>query len=565
MIKVSWQNQFKDNISGAEKDFNNTLSESIRPVPAHESTPTAFLSYCLHQHLIPPKEYLEWARETHQVPVLMDEFFMAYGPSTVLFQSYHSVYTWSSFCVPIAEWDGVLMVACLEIPTDFPLDQPAAFLLASPHHLAETWAAYAQLERPAALPSLKSANALEGMSPLAAGLSLESGIALDLKLPSAAPQQVGTPEELFAEVEVERAPKALFDANGDLILADEELVAAESNPEIQLNEVESEGLPEGFFAETVVDTPTLGALGALQPAGAVPVVEKISETQTIKPLAKPLEKNSAATLEPALQAKSEPNLELNLELTLDSRLENTSLEVTALATKTVQLPLVEDTVTEQIRTKGPRTVVALDPVVSMDNLQTPPSVPEARAVPKAPVKTTTPVDPTAAAYLLEKFRKPNTNAFDKEVMATFKQMKTFFKKSMLLAIGDKDRVIKPLLWDSGFVASETAKSEFELKTPSFFRIVATTQKPYHGFVTPSDFNDTFFEAWNHGQIPDHITLVPVMDGDLVIGMLLGLGEKSSYNRNVLQFCENASKEFSAKMLKGTAVPAVIGSTNKSVA
>jgi hypothetical protein len=177
------------------------------------------------------------------------------------------------------------------------------------------------------------------------------------------------------------------------------------------------------------------------------------------------------------------------------------------------------------------------------------SIAVAGPLPTAPVKPTSFSTGENASYLLEKVRKVGRDQFDKDAQASFQQLKTFFKKSMLLAIGDKDRMVKPLLWDQGFDSADGGAPEFNLKTPSIFRIVSGTQKPYHGFVTVNDLNESFFESWNHGQIPDHITLVPLMDGDLVVGMLMGLGEKSNYNKSVLNFTENVAKELSLKILK----------------
>jgi hypothetical protein len=122
---------------------------------------------------------------------------------------------------------------------------------------------------------------------------------------------------------------------------------------------------------------------------------------------------------------------------------------------------------------------------------------------------------------------------------------------MLLAIGDKDRLVKPLLWDDGFEVQNPPNSEFNLKTPSIFKIVSGTQKPYHGYVVLNDLNESFFESWNHAQIPDHVTIVPMLEGDLVVGMLMGFGEKSSGNRTVLQFAEKVAKDLSKTIFKNS--------------
>ncbi|MGZ3748956.1 MAG: hypothetical protein ACXWRE_15840, partial [Pseudobdellovibrionaceae bacterium] len=140
----------------------------------------------------------------------------------------------------------------------------------------------------------------------------------------------------------------------------------------------------------------------------------------------------------------------------------------------------------------------------------------------------------------------------REVLTHFQILKTFFTKSILLAVDNKGQLIKPIVWDKkDFAVQEQQNSCFNLETPSIFRIVSSTQKPYHGFVILNDLNESFFESWNHGQIPDHVTIVPLFEGELVVGMLMGFGEKSSFNKTVLQFTEKVAKDFSQKIFKGT--------------
>jgi hypothetical protein len=486
MTKVSWQEHFKNSLQGAQEAF--AAARAMSALEKDSSEPS-FLAYCLLENLIPSREYLEWAKETHQLPVLTDEFFIAHAASSKFFQTYKSLHPWNSACLPVAEWDGVLLVACLEVPLDFPADRPAAFLLAAPALMAQTWHFYSQ---PA--PQYGEIDPLENLlaDPALAGVS-----------GSAAPS------------------KDLFDANGDLILKEEELTNAGSNPSIDLEVVEEQagGSPEGLFAETVVDAtmftsvaPGLEAntLTAAAPEGLV------KGPRTVEALV-PVE-NSDLHRSPPVAASA-----VNLE---------------------------EDVIDMNI-------APAQKPLAGMP-LKIPPKA--APQTPMAPVKTST-QSGIGSSFPLEKMRSKNPEAFEANVKASFKKIKPYFKKSMLLAVGGNDQVIKPLIWDDNFKTQEARKSEFELQTPSFFRIVSTTQKPYHGFVVTNDFNDSFFEAWNQGQIPDHITLVPVMDGDHVIGMLLGIGEKASYNRQVLQFTETTSKDLSLQLAK-----AQIGSaTNKAVA
>lgn len=168
--------------------------------------------------------------------------------------------------------------------------------------------------------------------------------------------------------------------------------------------------------------------------------------------------------------------------------------------------------------------------------------------PQAPVKPTM-MTSGIAAYYLEKLRNQNQSTFDLHVNASLQQLKPFFKKAMILAVGDKDSFVKPLVWDKDFENQKPQSVEFNIKTPCIFKVVSGTQKPYHGYVIVNDLNESFFEAWNQGQVPDHVTIVPLLDGENVVGMLMGIGEKSSYNKNVLHFTEDIAKDLSKKILK----------------
>lgn len=548
MTNFPWQNHFKNSLVGAKESYAKALAQASRGRGPKDpaSADAGFLAYCLNEKLISTTDYLHWAKDVLEIPILIDDFFMAHAPPTRLFESRRELFAWGPDCLPVAEWDGVLIVACLQIPENFPATSPAVFLLASPERLAETWATY---EAVAPVSTLDASEAIAQTNP---GITIEAPVAAvsaSLKIPT----PVDAADALFG---AETKPiKSLFDANGDLILAEDEISQTEaepgSNPEIQVGaEDEAAGLPDGFFAETVVDTPLLSDLLPVESETKTHTLLAPTETGTT-----PVHDDTVALEEtPAAMAFNEASVTVAFN-------EATAPAIaTAKAEPEAKKPL----------TKGPRSVEVLGSAMSLAEMKamkpveeehpaaaaapnapsaSVPKTPVAPSMPKAPMKAANPSSSTAA-YLLEKTRKANTDTFDKETMAAFQQLKTFFKKSMLLAIGDKDQVVKPLLWNSGFLMNtETPITEFPLNVPSFLRIVSTTQKPYHGFVTPNDANDSFFETWNQGEIPDHITVVPFMEGDLIVGMLLGIGEKSAYNRSVLQHTEAVAKELSAKILK----------------
>ncbi len=476
MTKAAWQLHFKNKITDAE----NLYSQG--------ATDVSLLLFCLRAKMLSATEYLHWAGNHYQVPVLSKDFFIQSPPSPSLLKKFQDQYPWSQEFLPIAEWDGLPVIAGLQLPDS--MNFPAIFVLASHEDLENTWTAYKSSKK-------SETSDFSEMTAFAATVI------------AAKPDQ-----DLFGE-------------DGELILKDDsaensessedESSSEESHESQDASEENSEEIPDGLFGDSIasgVPAPTL-SFGGLSAKMIEPAVEPAVEPVMV-------EENSVVELPP-----------------LEARKEVDAMHV------------------EQTR-KGPRNSrPVLDTLPSDENTsidaEPTPEPTSATTVPHAPVKTPQPPLGSPVSYFLEKVRKQNQANFDKEVLACFNQFKTFFKKSMLLAIGDKDRVIKPIMWEGGdYEVRKPSVVEFNLKTPSIFKIVSGTQKPYHGYIVLNDLNESFFESWNYGQIPDHVTIIPLMDQDLVVGMIVGLGEKSCYNKNVLQFSENAVKDLSLKILKTSA-------------
>jgi len=497
MNHISWQEHFKNKIKDAENLY------------IKDSTEVSLLLFCLRAKILSSQEYLEWACEAYQLPILSEKFFTLNTPTAEFFKKYQSSFTWSLECVPVAEWDGALIVACLETPTNFNTSEPAIFVLTSYENLEKVWKSYQQ--KP------KSSADVADMTDMTA---------------------------LAATVVNAKNDKPLFDQNGELILQDDSDDSSEGSPEEVVVEGEEKsespseehesGMPEGFFSDNEAPKPILSAT----PVSLAPSLKTALDLPEEQTKTGPVEEEMIHHDFPSLPAEE---------------------EIPAALSEASGLSVMH----EEMLKKGPRTSVplsAIDTLPSDDDEQVGEPQTDVRSLsslappavsgnfPSAPVKPTT-SQGISAAYFLEKVRKQNQAQFDKEILAGFNQFKTFFKKSMLLAIGDKDRLVKPLMWDGGFDVKKPQISEFDLKTPSIFKIVSGTQKPYHGYVIINDLNESFFESWNHGQIPDHVTIVPLLDGDLVVGMLMGFGEKSNYNKSVLQFSENIARGLSDKLLK----------------
>jgi hypothetical protein len=127
----------------------------------------------------------------------------------------------------------------------------------------------------------------------------------------------------------------------------------------------------------------------------------------------------------------------------------------------------------------------------------------------------------------------------------FHQLKSQYHKCMILK--KNGNAVTPWLWDSKFSTPAGPPQPISLGQPSPFRIVARTQKSYHGFVVPNELNEKFFDDWNQAQIPDHMTLSPIIINDEVIGMLLALGPKEINPKTSLQLAEKVAGEISLNL------------------
>lgn len=153
MTKVTWQDHFKGAIQNAENLYSK------------DSTDVSLLMFCLRSKLIPSAEYLAWAKENFQIPVLSEKFFQVHKPQQELYKKWQKVYKWTNECMPVAEWDGVLIVSCLEIPENYSYAIPTTFVLTSHEVLDQTWLVYNKSQKSA---SAASAGDFTDMTALAA-------------------------------------------------------------------------------------------------------------------------------------------------------------------------------------------------------------------------------------------------------------------------------------------------------------------------------------------------------------------------------------------------------------
>lgn len=103
-------------------------------VPTGES----ITQWCLENNKISAQDYLGWAQEYYQLPLLKDEF-LARPVSHQFWSTIHSVANWSSSMVPLQQWDGVIFIACTEPDLSVKWSFPVQYVLASPEALNRYW------------------------------------------------------------------------------------------------------------------------------------------------------------------------------------------------------------------------------------------------------------------------------------------------------------------------------------------------------------------------------------------------------------------------------------------
>ncbi|MBX2996071.1 MAG: hypothetical protein KF681_14690 [Bdellovibrionaceae bacterium] len=155
---------------------------------------------------------------------------------------------------------------------------------------------------------------------------------------------------------------------------------------------------------------------------------------------------------------------------------------------------------------------------------------------KVPAAAATPAPPT----------KPTDSPVEIEL---WKKMSQHFESSMI-CLFQKGQVL-PVKWSPNLSASIPSPSSkaFSTLKASPFRIVARTQKSYHGFLVPNEISDSFFREWTSGQYPEHLTMSPIMAGELVVGFLMGWGQKTAGTKDSLALCESTAKDLGPLVIK----------------
>lgn len=416
MSLITWQEQFRDRLLGLEApETGSWLAQALR-----------------HQRLS-EDEYLSWARQHMGYAILQRAFFQEQTPNPQLLEKLSL--PWSEELVPVGEWDGQLLVAGLEKPSELAEENaPAIFVLASFEDLTQWWSRLQET------PASESVEMPEGL--------------------------FGEAQTLISNPPAAKASSSGLDFSG-----------------LSLGKTEGSAAAPVAAPAPVVQTKT-----ETQPP---PVVETPLAALTSEASVKEDISNSDIVIESSLGEQSNPRISI----------EKTYEDVTM--TKTV------------LTADEPKQPIAVKLNAS------------------API--------TKEKVVLSMLLNSNPDVLPAAEKA-FSFMRIYFDKVMLLALSETGDGMLPLLWSEAFHGSPTPE-KIPLAGPSLFKIMQTSEKPYHGYVVENHINDSFFKTWNNGDTPAHVTLVPVFYKGRLVGGLLGLGPVQAYSLPVLRFSEKLAAEF----------------------
>lgn len=133
---------------------------------------------------------------------------------------------------------------------------------------------------------------------------------------------------------------------------------------------------------------------------------------------------------------------------------------------------------------------------------------------------------------------PSTMELEEELKTSFAKAYQNYRNLMILKLnGDS---LYPMRWDPSY---KNAKSPYAISvdTPSIFRIVIRTQKPFHGPISPNDVNNQFLNHWFEGHKPKHFSIIPLFFNQACVGILLGASDEPLDRKDSLQLMESTAQ------------------------
>jgi len=546
MSEPLWKQHFGNIVTGYDPVEAQGLSE---------------LGFALKNGLIPEDQYLVWARNTFGALSLDMKFFQEQKAPRSLYEKLKESYSWSLECQPVAEWDEHLIVAGLEKPADLPPDLKVIFVFAPLAGLQSFWEAL-QTEAPVLAEGETPAEHEEATG-LPDGFAMSDSTSTSLSFtgitlageskpapqpatpPAPAPAPSATEKPLLMKMHDEPAeekPVALK-------------VETPAPPAPKAAPQPTKEKPALVKAEPVVLSPKLAPEAPA--AQAIPTIPAVPPPppQAATPAASEKPKITLTPVEVAQdfpQLPPLPNLPPLPKIPAAPPTETEVASIPTLPKLPPSAPTEETPVPTHVLPKLPNATpseVAVAPAPALPKL--PPTPPPPMAAPQEPfpeVKTVIAAEVRAEPQVVVPVQPsaPRVEIPEALALEALEHFKNHYEKRVFIDFNSQAKTAKAIYWPQDFVATE-APSVHSLETDSFLSIVMKTQKPYHGYLIKNAIVERFFRELNQNEIPENVTVVPLICNDDVVGAVAGWGPKMTYNLNVLRDVQKAAHEMSVKL------------------
>lgn len=135
---------------------------------------------------------------------------------------------------------------------------------------------------------------------------------------------------------------------------------------------------------------------------------------------------------------------------------------------------------------------------------------------------------------------------ESEIANAFERLRGSYQSSLIMRCADG--AARPYKWDSTLpIVANDEKFTVNLNYPSFFRIVAKTMHPYHGYVIESPVHKQFFANLNFENPPACVTAIPLRTGDNLWGLLVAFGGQPAQTTDALNEALGVAEKLTAVM------------------
>lgn len=447
------------------------------------------LVWCLEQGFVSVPEYLQWASDTFHTPILSSAFFADGGFDRRFFAEARRQETWSPWCFPVNQWDGVTYVACVEPPH---LDEPSQdliYVLADPRAMAEAWETTGSALKPV---NVEPPPLSEDEPPPLEG---PMGITMEVKKPY----------------------RLSIDEQGDLY---------NPTPEKTVDTNRSTLPPK---PEDIVLEPELQAM--------IPLKHKEPEAKALNEKPKPAPHVAASKIQPT------PNVAASkVQPAANVTASKVQPAATVTASKTQPLPNV--TATKTAPTPAPSEIRIISgsakPMAPIQIKLAAESEPTSHEEFGAGTEV---VPPTAIHRVPAKGIDLNLPSDEAGAIAgVFKALANMFPQICILRFTENDAQVYK--W-SASLKPKVDQAVLPLNQPSFLRIVVKTQLPYHGYLVDSPLHRQFFQALGLSDLPGCVTATPIRVNGSLSGVVLALSGEDLQDVEYLNLVSSATEQLNA--------------------